>query len=204
MLEVLGDGTWADVEGAGDGQVGAAARGELEDLDLAVGQVGETVGPRGRQGGPRAVPIVRPPERIAQRLLDRAEHRAVLLGEVASGPAHRERGHPACGHGGHAEGNLVINGYMSEILRVNAQPVEPLPADNVADLGWPVPTRAAVMNKQGMLVQVGLEYRDGSRVKAARRKFGVITKMSWIAADLLVCHDITAHQAGQPWQDKPG
>ena len=60
------------------------------------------------------------------------------------------------------------------------------------------------MNKQGMLVQVGLEYRDGSRVKAARRKFGVITKMSWIAADLLVCHDITAHQAGQPWQDKPG
>lgn len=136
VLEVLGDGARDDVEGAGDGQVGAAARGELEDLYLAVGQAGETAGPRRRQGGTGAVPIARPPERIAQRLLDGAEHGAVL-GEVASGPAHREGGHPAFGHGGHAEGNLVINGYVPEILRVNAQPVESLPADEVADLGWP-------------------------------------------------------------------
>jgi hypothetical protein len=38
VLEMLRDGARADVEGMRDGRVGAAERGEAQDMDLPVGQ----------------------------------------------------------------------------------------------------------------------------------------------------------------------
>jgi hypothetical protein len=91
VLEVLGDRARADVEGAGDRPVGPAARGELEDLYLAVGQGGQSVGPRPRQRGTRALPITRPPQRVAQRRAERCQHAAIILGKVPACPVQRDR-----------------------------------------------------------------------------------------------------------------
>jgi hypothetical protein len=190
---MLGDRARADVELACDRPVGAAARSKLQNLCFAVGQVGECAGIR-RQGRSCTAPIAHPPQPVVQRFLDRAEDRAVVVAEVAPGPAQRERGDQAVVRGGrHAERNLVINRNMSEILRVNVQPVELLPGDKVAYLGGPAGTGGAVMNEQGMLVQVGLENRYSSRVKAVVGKIGVTTQTVRIEADFLVSDDIASH-----------
>jgi hypothetical protein len=109
VLEVLGDGARADVEGAGDGEVGAAVGRELQDLYLAVGQIGQTVGPRRRQRGTRAVPITRPPQRVAQRRAERCQHGAIILGKVSACPVQRDRRELTVLAAGQAERNLVLD-----------------------------------------------------------------------------------------------
>jgi hypothetical protein len=109
VLEVLGDRARAHVEGAGDGNVGAAARREPQDLHLAVGQVGQAAGPRRRQRGTRAVPIARPPHRVGQRRADRRQHGAIILGKVSACPVQRDRRDPAVLAVRQAERNLVLD-----------------------------------------------------------------------------------------------
>jgi hypothetical protein len=116
VLEVLGDGARADIKGAGDGLVGAAARGELEDLHLAVGQVGHACGLCGPQGSARAVPVTRPPQRVAERRGERVQQVAIVLGEVPARPVQRDRGEPAVRGVGQVERHLVLDRNMPEEL----------------------------------------------------------------------------------------
>jgi hypothetical protein len=88
---MLGDRARAHLERAGDRLVSAAARGELQDLYLAVGQGGQGVRPRRRQRGTRALPITRPPQRVAQRRAERCQHGAIILGKVPACPVQRDR-----------------------------------------------------------------------------------------------------------------
>jgi hypothetical protein len=106
---MLGDRARADVERAGDRLVGAAARGELEDLYLAVGQGGQGAGPRRLQSGTRALPITRPPQRVAQRRAERCQHGAIILGKVPACPVQRDRREPTVMVVGQAERNLVLD-----------------------------------------------------------------------------------------------
>jgi hypothetical protein len=114
VLEVLGDRARTHVEGAGDGKVGAAARRELQDLYLAVGQVGQAVGPRRRQRGTRAVPIARPPHRVGQRRSDRRQHRAIILGKVSACPVQRDGRELTVLSVRQAERNLVFDRNMAK------------------------------------------------------------------------------------------
>jgi hypothetical protein len=93
---------------------------------------------------------------------------------------------------------------MAKILRINTEPVKSLAGEKITYLGWAAGAGGPMMNQQGVLVQVSLEYRDGGRVQAASGIIRVITQMVRFSADFLVCHDIAAHQAGQPGQHKLG
>jgi hypothetical protein len=106
---MLGDRARAHVERAGDRLVSAAAGGELQDLYLAVGQGGQTVSPRRRQRGTRALPITRPPQRVAQRRAERFQHGAIILGKISTCPVQRDRREVAILVVRQAERNLVLD-----------------------------------------------------------------------------------------------
>jgi hypothetical protein len=194
VLEVLGDGARADVEGAGDGKVGAAARGELEHLHLAVGQVGQPFGLRPGQRGTRALPIVRPPQRVAQRRAERAQQGAIVLGEILARPVQRDRGDLAVRRGGQAERNLVLDRYMPEEFRIKTKPVESLLTEEIANLGWLVRSARPVVYEQGMLVQVGLEHRQPGLIDASARIVQVISRLPRYSGELVVCDYVASDQ----------
>jgi hypothetical protein len=106
---MLGDRARADVERAGDRLVGAASRGEPEDLYLAVGQRGHGVGLRRRQRGTRALPVARPPQRVAQRRAERGQHGAIIFGKVPACPVQRDRREPAVLVARQVERDLVLD-----------------------------------------------------------------------------------------------
>jgi hypothetical protein len=106
---MLGDRARAHVERAGDRLVSTAAGGELQDLYLAVGQGGQTVSPRRRQRGTRALPITRPPQRVAQRRAERFQHGAIILGKISTCPVQRDRREMAILVVRQAECNLVLD-----------------------------------------------------------------------------------------------
>jgi hypothetical protein len=106
---MLGDRARAHIEGAGDRLVSAAARGELEDLHLAVGQGRQAVGPRRSQRGSRALTIARPPQRVAQRRAECCQHGAIILGEISACPVQRDRREVAVLVVRQAERNLVLD-----------------------------------------------------------------------------------------------
>jgi hypothetical protein len=116
VLEVLGDGAWAHAEGARDGLVGAPARGKLQDPCLTVGQVGHAVGLSGPQGEARALPIARPPLRVAERCADRVQQVAVVLGKVPARTVQRDSREPAVSGVGQIERNLVLHWNMPKEL----------------------------------------------------------------------------------------
>ncbi|HTS97604.1 MAG TPA: hypothetical protein VMI33_13380 [Streptosporangiaceae bacterium] len=204
MLEVLGDRARADVDRAGDGQVGAPPGGQPEDLDLAVGEPGQAVGVRRGQGGAGPLLAARPPQGPAQRFGQGAQQGPVGLGEIALGPVERDGQEQVVRRAGQAEGHLVLDRDVAEELRVQAEPVELLAVQEVTDLGRRVGTVSAVVDEQRVLMQVGLEIRERRRVKRADRIIGVISELIRLAGDLVVCHDIAAHQRGQARQDKLG
>jgi hypothetical protein len=111
VLEVLGYRARAHVKVAGDGQVGPAARCELQDLYLTVGQVGQTSGPS-LERGPRAVPITRPPQRVAQWHAERGQQVAVVLRKVLACPVQRDRRKPAVRRASQVDCNLVLDRNM--------------------------------------------------------------------------------------------
>ena len=106
---MLGNRARADVERAGDRLVSAAARGEVQDLYLAIGQGGQTVSPRRRERGTRALPITRPPQRVAQRRAERFQHGAIILGKISTCPVQRDRREMAILVVRQAERNLVLD-----------------------------------------------------------------------------------------------
>jgi hypothetical protein len=131
---VLGDRPRADVDRGGDGLVGAASGGELQDLHLPVGEVAAAVGVGPGQGGAGLAPVARPAQGVAQRRLQHAQQRGVGLGEVRPGPVERDRDQPVVGRAGHAERDLVLDRDVPEEFRVKAQPVEFLAAEEITDL----------------------------------------------------------------------
>src|SRR6202167_2622275 len=106
---MLGDRARAHVERAGDRLVSAAARGELQDLYLAVGQGGQTVSPRRRKRGTRALPIPRQPQRVAQRRAERFQHGAIILGKISACPGQRDRREVAVLLVSRSELNLLLD-----------------------------------------------------------------------------------------------
>jgi hypothetical protein len=95
----------------------------------------------------------------------------------------------------------VLDRNVAEELRVNAQPVELLAAEEIADPGRIGCAGRPVVGQQRVLVQMFLEYCDRGRVEAAERIFGVIAEMIRQEPDFVVCRDVAAHQVGHAGQD---
>ena len=168
MLKVLRDGARADVEGAGDGKVGAAARGKLEHLHLAVGQGGQAFGLR-RQRGARALTIASPPQRVAQRRAERAQQGAIVLGKILARPVQRDRRELAVRRARQTECDLVLDRDMPEEFRIKTKPVESLLSEEIANLGWLAGPACPVVYEQRVLVQVGLERHQVGPIDASAR-----------------------------------
>jgi hypothetical protein len=190
VLEVLGHRARADVDRAGDGHVGPPGRGQIQHLHLAAGEIGQAVGLGGhRRPGP--VPRRRPPQRIAHRRHDRAQHPAVLVPELPARPAQRDADLFAIARAGHGERDLVVGRDMTEVLGVDPQPAKSLPADHVADLGRPGAVGITVDHER-VLWEVALEDAERGRVQAARRIFNVIAKHVRLGIYFHVCRNIAA------------
>jgi hypothetical protein len=203
VLEVLGDRARADVDGPGDGQVGPALGRHPQDVQLTIGEVGQAVG-LGRHGGPGTASPGRPPQRVAHRRYDRAQQRGISRAELPVRPAQRDADQLAVLRARQGERDLVIGRDVAEVLAVDAQPPESLTADHVADPGGPAAADGQFVRHQRVLVHVGLKDREGGRVQAARRIFGVMTEPIRLGTHFLVCSDITADQAGESGQYKVG
>ena len=164
MLEVLGDGPGAHLELVGDGDVGAAHGDEPHDLDLAVGETGK---PAASQGAEDLAGLLAPAsalQRGDQRGPERAEQGAIGVAEVAAGTAQCDADHLLIG-ARQADGHLVLDWYAAEELGVQAQPVESLPAEKVADHDRFTAAGGTVVVDQRVLVHVCGEYRLGRRVE---------------------------------------
>jgi hypothetical protein len=201
---VLGDRARADVDRGGDGLVGAARGGELQDLDLPVGEFAAAVGARPGQGGARPALGARPAQGVAQRRLQHAQQRGVGVGEVRPGPVERDRDQPVVGRAWHAERDLVLDRDVPEEFRINTEPVELLAAGEIADPGRVRHAGGPVVDQQWVLVQVLLECRDRGGIEAAEWIFGVIAEVIRQVPDFVVCRDVAAHQDGQAGQDVLG
>jgi hypothetical protein len=200
VLEVLGDGTRADVDGPGDGQVGPPLRGHLQHLELTVGEVGQAIVVGRRDGAARPLPAARPPQRVAQLSGHDAQQRAVGLGEVRPGPVEGDALHPAVAFRWQGEGDLVLYRNMPEKLRVKTQAVKFGAIKKVAYLDRPAVAPDAEVGKQRMLIQMCLESGKRGRVHGLSWIFGVIGRLILRARDLVICDDIGADKRGQARQ----
>jgi hypothetical protein len=203
VLEVLGDGARADVGRPGDGQVGPAPGGHLQDLKLTIGELAQGIG-LGRDGGPGIAPSARPSQRVAHRRHDRAQQRGIGRAELPVRPAQRDADQLAVLRARHGERNLVVGRDVAEVLAVDAQLPESLTADHVADPGGPAAPGGQLVLYQRVLAHVGLKDRHGGRVQAGRWIFGVMTEPIRLGTHFLVCSDITADQTGQAGQYEVG
>jgi hypothetical protein len=72
--------------------------------------------------------------------------------------------------------------------------VKPLLSHEIANFGRFTRAARPVMHKQGMLVQVGLEYRKVGRIDTPVRIIQVISRLARHTWKLVVCHDIASDQ----------
>ncbi|HUA31009.1 MAG TPA: hypothetical protein VMC03_19155 [Streptosporangiaceae bacterium] len=202
MLEVLGDRARADVDGPGYGQVGPAPGGHPEDLEFAIGQVRQAIG-FGRHGRHRVAPPAGSPQGVAHRQHDRVQQRGIGRAELRLRPAQRDADRPAVLPARQGERDLVIGRDVAEVLAVDAELPEPLTADHIADPDGPADAGSQpLVLHQRVLVHMGLKDREGFRVQAACRIFGVLAEPIRLGSHFLVCSDITADQAGEAGQEK--
>jgi hypothetical protein len=203
VLKVLGDSARADVDRPRDGEVGPAAGGQLKDLQLAIGEVSQGLG-RGRHGGADIAASARPSQRVAHRRHDRAQQRGIGRAELPARPAQRDADRPALPRARQGKRDLVVGRNVPEVLVVDAQPPESVAAHHVADPGGPAAAGGQLVLHQRVLAHVGLKDRDGGRVQAVLRVFGVMTELIRLGRQFLVCGDIAADQPGQARQYKVG
>jgi hypothetical protein len=202
VLEVLGDRARADVEGAGYRVVGAALSRQFQHLELTIGEAAEVGGRRRLKRRAGSVPSAGAAHGAVQRPGEHAEDRAVFLAEIPPGPVQRNPGEHAVA-GWQREGDLVLDADRPEELGVDAEPVELLLADHIADPDWLVVAGLAEMSDQRVLVQV----------RGERGHVGVDERVCRVLADpqvaggrpdpdLVVDHNVTADKRGQPGQDE--
>ena len=191
VLEVLGHGPRADLQGMGDGGVGAAVSDEPQDLDLALGQSGKpAVGHRGERL-PGLLTSAGPVQGGVQRGPEHAEQGAIVVGEVAAAPVHCDADDLLFG-AGQADGHLMFDGYAAEELGVEAEAVESLLGEKVADHHRLPAAGGTVVVDQWVFVHMGCEHWLGRGVKGTGRVVHVARlAVSW--PDFVVGQDIAAN-----------
>jgi hypothetical protein len=204
VLEVLGDGARADVHRPGDGQVGPAQRGHLQDLQFTVGEVGQAVAGIGCQGGAGPLAAAGPPQGVAHRFGQDAQQRPVGLAEVRLSPVKGDRRQSAVVRRGQREDDLVLNRDVPEKFRVKTQPMKLVAIEKVAYLDGLAAARGAVVGEQRMLVKERLEGRERCRVHRFSWILRVIGRLIRAVRNLVVCDDIRSHQPGQARQRELG
>ena len=133
-------------------------------------------------------------QRGDQRGPQDAEQGPILVGEIAVAPAQGHADHLLIG-ARQADGDLVLDGYAAEELGVDAQSVESVEAEKIADHHRFARAGGAVVVDQRVLVHVGREDRLGRRVEPAGRVVGVAClARGW--PDFVVGNDVAAHQPG--------
>jgi hypothetical protein len=201
VLKVLGDGARADVDDAGDGDVGAALGGKPQDLKLAVGQARDMGGRRRLERGTGIAARLRAVHGAVQRPGEHAEDRAVLLGEIPAGPVERDRGEQAVA-GRQVKADLVLDPDGAEELGVDAQVVELLLAEHIADLDRLGVAGLVDVVDQRVLGHVCRErFHVGLGQPASRVVGSPYLALRGPEPDLVVDHDVAGDQAGQSRQD---
>ena len=164
VLEVLGNGPRADLQGMGNGGVGAAVSDESQDLDLALGQSGKPVGGHRGKRLPGLLTSAGLVQGGVQRGLQHAKQGAILIGEVVAAPVHCDADDLVFG-AGQADGHLIFDGYAAEELGVEAEAVESLLGEKVADHYRLPAAGGTVVVDQWVFVDMGCEHRLGRRVE---------------------------------------
>jgi hypothetical protein len=195
VLKVLRNSPRADLQRTGDGGVGTAVSDQSEDLHLALGEIGMPAAVHDGERLPAVLASASSDQGCAQRGLEHAEQGAVLVGEVAASPVQRDADDPLAG-AGHADRNLMFDGYAAEELGVKAEAVEPRLGEKVADLHRLPAAGGTVMVDQWVLMHKGREHWLGRWVEGS----GGVVRVARLAArcsDLVVGQDIAADQRGQ-------
>ena len=116
----------------GDGGVGTAVSDKSQDLDLALGQIGKPAASRRGQRLPGLLASARPEQGSAQREPEHAVQGAIVVGEVVTPPVHGHAGNLLLG-AGQADGYLMFDRCGAKELCIQAEAVESLPGEEVAD-----------------------------------------------------------------------
>jgi hypothetical protein len=132
VLQVLGDGPRADLQPMGDGGVGTAVSDKSQDLDLALGQIGKPAASRRGQRLPGLLASASPEQGSAQREPEHAVQGAIVVGEVVTPPVHGHADNLLLG-AEQADGYLVFDRCGAKELCIQAEAVESLPGEEVAD-----------------------------------------------------------------------
>jgi hypothetical protein len=145
---------------------------------------------------------VRPFHGPADRPGEHAEDRAVRLGEILPRPVQRHP-HEHAVTGRQSEADLVLDPDRPEEVRVEAEPVELLLAEQIADLDRLVVAGLVDVVDQRMLVHVGHERGRVGLGQPAGRVFGdPQLAAAGFEPDLVVDNHVTADQPGQPRQNQ--
>ena len=116
----------------GDGGVGTAVSDKSQDLDLALGQIGKLAASRRGQRLPGLLASASPEQGSAQREPEHAVQGAIVVGEVVTPPVHGHADNLLLG-AGQADGYLMFDRCGAKELCIQAEAVESLPGEEVAD-----------------------------------------------------------------------